>query len=101
MMHFALQTVDMGKYLILLQVGRAVQPRQLGESQIEAMIKRWFVEDHTSQAHLWEEDRTVAEWLAGQLDPASKSVAQVPNLSACLFAVCAIFLFMIYYSRCF
>ena len=41
------------------------------------MIKRWFVEDHTSQAHLWEEDRTVAEWLAGQLDPASKSVAQV------------------------
>ena len=44
---------------------------------IEASLKRWFVEDHPAQPHLWEDDRTVAEWLDGQLDPTTKSVCQV------------------------
>jgi len=43
---------------------------------IEASLKRWFVEDHPAQPHLWEDDRTVAEWLEGQLDPTTKSVCQ-------------------------
>lgn len=48
----------------------------LAESQLEAMRKRWFVEDHPGQPHLWEDDRTVAEWLFSQLDPNTKSVTQ-------------------------
>jgi len=52
-----------------------LQPK-LGVSQQEAMLKRWFVEDHGSQPHLWEDDRAVADWLQTQLDPNSRSVAQ-------------------------
>ena len=43
------------------------------------MTKRWFVEDHANQPHLWEEDTTVFDWLKSQLDPetGSASVSQV------------------------
>ncbi len=52
----------------------------LGHSQLEAMTKRWFVEDHANQPHLWEEDTTVFDWLKSQLDPETgpSSVSQVP-----------------------
>jgi hypothetical protein len=50
-----------------------------GHSQLEAMTKRWFVEDHANQPHLWEEDTTVFDWLKSQLDPDTgpSSVSQV------------------------
>ncbi len=43
------------------------------------MTKRWFVEDHANQPHLWEEDTTVFDWLKSQLDPDTgpSSVSQV------------------------
>ena len=43
------------------------------------MTKRWFVEDHANQPHLWEEDTTVFDWLKSQLDPETgpSSVSQV------------------------
>ena len=53
---------------------------------IEASLKRWFVEDHPAQPHLWEDDRTVAEWLDGQLDPTTKSVCQVKRLFCMIFS---------------
>ena len=49
------------------------------------MRKRWFVEDHPGQPHLWEDDRTVAEWLLGQINPNSKSVSQVKYLKNVFF----------------
>ena len=63
----------------ILQV-QEIQPA-LEECQLEAMRKRWFVEDHPAQPHLWEEDETVARWLEGQLDPQERSVSQVPTHS--------------------
>jgi hypothetical protein len=55
-------------------------PFVTGHSQLEAMTKRWFVEDHANQPHLWEEDTTVFDWLKSQLDPETgpSSVSQVP-----------------------
>ena len=43
-------------------------------------MKRWFVEDHPAQPHLWEDDRLVADWLDGQLDQDTRSVSQVRTI---------------------
>jgi len=59
----------------LSQQVQAINPA-LEDSQVEAMMKRWFVEDHPAQPHLWEDDRLVADWLDGQLDQDTRSVSQ-------------------------
>ena len=65
--------VDLQQNIVQVQQVQA----DLEQNQLAAMRKRWFVEDHSGQPHLWEDDRTVAEWLVGQINPDSKSVSQV------------------------
>jgi len=36
-------------------------------SRNEAMIKRWFTEEHPTSPHLWEVDKMVVEWLETQM----------------------------------
>ena len=44
-----------------------VQP-ELNYPQVEAMLRRWFVEDRgATNAYLWEDNRVVVEWLESQL----------------------------------
>ena len=46
-------------------------------SQREAMIRRWFTEDHsTAGQHWWGEDKRVVDWLVGQVNTAERSTSQ-------------------------
>ena len=58
------------------QVVEAAGEGKLGHSQREAMIKRWFTEDHNNAAHLWDDDRQVVEWLEKQVDSNERSTSQ-------------------------
>nr|CAB3219668.1 acetyl-CoA carboxylase-like [Phallusia mammillata] len=43
--------------------------KDLTNGQIDAMLRRWFVEDlGTVKAHLWEDNKAVADWLSLQLN---------------------------------
>merc|ERR1719245_1764589 len=58
------------------QVVEAAGEGKLGHSQREVMIKRWFTEDHSNAAHLWEDDRQVVDWLEKQVDSNERSTSQ-------------------------
>ncbi|XP_054291063.1 acetyl-CoA carboxylase-like isoform X2 [Macrosteles quadrilineatus] len=47
----------------------------LNENQLQAMIRRWFVEDKgTTYAYLWENNESVVSWLQEQLSNADSTV---------------------------
>ena len=60
--------------LLECQLGRQVREasgqgqQQLGQPQLQAMMKRWFIEDQgSSQSYLWSHDKEVVAWLTPQV----------------------------------
>ena len=50
------------------QVREAGQGQQLGQPQLQAMMKRWFIEDQgSSHSYLWSHDKEVVAWLTPQV----------------------------------
>jgi len=58
------------------QIVDAAGEGKLGYHQRAAMIKRWFAEDNNCSSHMWEDDKTVVEWLVKQVDNKEKCTSQ-------------------------
>ena len=53
-----------------------IQPT-LGEGQVDAMLRRWFVEDKgATESYLWDQDESVVLWLLDQADNENSVVAR-------------------------
>lgn len=54
---------------------------QLGDGEMESMLRRWFVESKGAvNQYLWENDVAVTEWLEQQLDPKTERSLVVENI---------------------
>ncbi|XP_076323769.1 acetyl-CoA carboxylase 1-like [Tachypleus tridentatus] len=53
----------------------------LGDGKIEAMFRRWFIEEHGQvNQFLWDDNKAVVEWLASQLNSAKGHSAVMDNI---------------------
>lgn len=52
----------------------------VGEGQVDAMLRRWFVEDKgATESYLWDQDESVVTWLVSQRDNENSVVARNMN----------------------
>jgi len=55
---------------------------ELDMKQVDAMLRRWFIEDQTIvNAHLWDDNKSVAEWLQSQLSSSKSDSTLLENIN--------------------